>query len=197
MRKLKSGLVFLAFLFSSLLFQYCKKDKGTLKTFIHKFLFAEINTASTGGYYNIFNANDTFNVELKDTNGFVIVTDDTTVRISRTSENGSLYATSPVLPPTIDQDSLMIFTIYDFDANHPAGSNISDCFLVSHVFSSAFNFLPLEQFSEVGKNSYSQDFKLLLIKHPSSNELRLKLYFYDKVFTDGIMVQSPTILFKP
>jgi len=198
MRKLKSGLLFLVFLFSSLLFQFCKKeDKGTFKTYIHKFYFAEINTTSAGSYYNIYSVRDTLKIDLKDTNGFIIVTEDTTVRISQTMANGNLYATSPVLPPTIDQDSLMIFTVYDFDANHPAGSNISDCFLVSHVFSSAFNFLPLEQFSEVGKNSYSQDFKLLLIKHPSLNELRLKLYFYDKVFTDGIMFQSPTILFKP
>ena len=198
MSKTKSGFILFVFFFSTLLFQFCKKeDKGTYRTYTHKFLFVEINNASSGAYYNFYSAKDTIMLELKDTNGFILVAEDTSIRIGRADFSGSLYASSPPLPPTIDQDSLMIFTINDFDANHPAGSNISDCFLVSHVFSSAFNFLPLEQFSEVGKNSYSQDFKLHLIKQPSSNELRLKLYFYDKVFTDGIMVQSPTILFKP
>jgi hypothetical protein len=198
MSKTKSGFILFVFFFSTLLFQFCKKeDKGTFKTYIHKCYFAEINTTTVGGYYTIYSARDTLKVDLKDTNGFIIITEDTTIRMSQTKANGSLYATSPVLPPTISQDSLIILTLNNFDASHPAGSDVSDCFLVSHVFSSAFNFLPLEQFSEVGKNSYSQDFKLHLIKHPSSNELRLRLYFYDKVYTDGIMVQSPTILFKP
>lgn len=198
MLKARVSLILLLFLFSTLLFQFCKKeDSGTFKTFIHKVLFAEINTTSTGGYYNIYKENDTFNVELKDTNGFIIVTEDTTIRISYNSSNGNLFARSPALPPTIEQDSLIIFTLNEFDAMHPAGSNVSDCFLVSQVYGSAFTFLPLEQFSVVGKNSFSQDFKLHLIKHPSSNQLKLKLYFYDKVYTDGILLKSPTILFKP
>ncbi len=197
MRKTKSGFILFVFFFSTLLLQFCKKeDKGTFRRYIHKFLFVEFNSLSDP-YYNFYNANDTLNVVLKDTNDFIIVAEDTAVQISYANSNGNLYATSPLPPLTVEQDSLIILTVNNFDALHPAGSDVSDCFLISSVYAPANLWLPLDQFRQIVKNNYLHDFKLHLIKHPNTNALKLKLHFYNKDYSDGIMLQSPTIVFKP
>ncbi|MDI1235534.1 MAG: hypothetical protein PSX81_14750 [bacterium] len=197
MRKVKGGFILLLFIFSTLLFQFCKKeDDGTFKTYIHKFLFAEFNTKS-GAYYNFYKSVDTLRLDRKDTNSFILVSEDTTIQIGSVGIGGNLYATSPTPLPSVDQDSLIIFTLNDFDLLHPAGSNITSCFLISNVYSSSNGLFSVDQFKHVVKQNYLSDFKLHLIKNPTNKTLKLKLHFYTKIITDGIVIQSPTILFKP
>ncbi len=199
----------LVFIFSALLMQYCNKCKGgyhRTKITIYGFTF-------TGPFKSkakrLFLPNDSIPMLQGDTLHFGLIAKKTVVsseELTARSE-GNLYACKELqqIYERAEQDSLKVITLNDFDNLHPAGSNISEFFLVSGYDADTLGYYPIKDYGlfrenlfkyDPTYNTYSPNFTLTLLKKPDNVALNLKLLFFNKVLTDSFSTISPIFTFK-
>ncbi len=203
MQKFKKPILFLFFIFTSLVFQFCDQfnKSGCSILSIDEFRISNPYTIDQNRHINYMTA-DSIPMNNQDSLYFGIFSEYSTKQVMCLVGNGNLYATSPSLPPDIKQDSLDIITLMDFDAQHPAGSRINELFLLSQ-FPLDYYYLPeyfpigrFNEFKNKLNNNYSKSFTLVLLKKPINNKLQIRLAFYDLDNSDSLVTKSPVFTFK-
>lgn len=172
----------LCFFFSALLLQQCrdKCDSGKLvnQQKISHYELQSLNTIDSLGTLK-YRSFDSMQMKPDDT-VIVLIRPELILAQNNTSE--LLMACDPVMPNVLALgDSLKIFTAYDFDLQHPAGSEISDLFIIFNMNfqkgdPDSNRFRPLEEFRSF--TSSGQMLALGLIKKPENKDVTLRLIIY-------------------
>ncbi len=197
MTKIRNFILLIAFVFSSLLLQFCRKCGGeaeVITKWVEQYSFSDIFKNKTTRM-----AIPRDSVEMTDKDSLFFEIDakiSTTFRQS--GYGGYLTACDKRLAyQKKDADSLGIICLEDFDSRHPAGTDVSEFFRIADL-SDTLGFFPVKSFNafRAGQLFSNYYFHLALLKKPETNRLKIKLFFYTKLLNDGTTAVSPVVTFK-
>lgn len=98
-------------------------------------------------------------------------------------------------------DSLQVITIEEFDLSHPAGSDVSDFFILTHktnFFSYTWDkfYGPVGRLNEIEKNFQLDKFSAVLTQKPENNSARFLFRFFNRNNGNYAITYSPKLNFR-
>lgn len=197
-KELRHIVAALVFLFSTLFFQQCRDcPSKPVQTFkIHAYTFNQVYKLKPGGNYDYLII-DSVSMGAMDTIFFSFIPK--TKMAHQKASNGDLFACDPVFPRTQSLgDSMKVFCLNDFDSQHPAGSEVSECFLISNDQYSASGqfsrvFFPCQEFKTFSNGT--DILNLALIKKPSFQNVKFKIFIYQVNLQGAYYLETPEFRF--
>lgn len=190
-------LLLLICVFASLLIQQCNygcKGLGGEEHF-KVITFKSGNFSKKSGKQRTYLKPDEISISPDDTL-WINMEDSSIMVAAKRSNDGTLMACDSYIEKIYSSrwDSISIQSVTDFDAFHPAGSNMDSFFLIEA--NSQWKYELLNQFGKIIQTRNDKRFSLLLLRVPTNNSVQFKFNFFDTKTGESTFSFSPVLRYK-